>query len=208
MFWMKQSKKGTEPSSVAKMAIGCFILGLSFVVMVLGANAIGDGRGSWLWPVACVFAVTVGELYLSPIGLSYKAIAEQVAAQISIASYVPVDPKAPFQKLKPREVRKVGEDVMKIAWKEGHESELGAYLLRDHCRCATCRNELTGEKVLPPGSVPRDITILKQEVIGNYALAFVFSDGHSTGIYSYPYLREICPCCVEAPGGSHVIQTH
>lgn len=70
MFWMKQSKKGTEPTSVGKMAIGCFILGISFIVMVWGANVIGDGKGSWLWPVVCVFAVTVGELYLSPIGLS------------------------------------------------------------------------------------------------------------------------------------------
>jgi POT family proton-dependent oligopeptide transporter len=70
MFWMRQSKKGTEPSSVAKMAIGCVILGLSFIVMVAVAGHMDAGKGSWVWPVVCTLALTVGELYLSPIGLS------------------------------------------------------------------------------------------------------------------------------------------
>lgn len=70
MFWVRQARKGTEPSSVAKMAIGSFILGLSFIVMVIGARAIGADKGSWFWPVFCTLLLTVGELYLSPIGLS------------------------------------------------------------------------------------------------------------------------------------------
>ncbi len=70
MFWIRQSKKGTEPSSVSKMAIGCIILGLSFIVMVVVASTMGDGKGSWIWPVFCTLLLTVGELYLSPIGLS------------------------------------------------------------------------------------------------------------------------------------------
>ena len=70
MFWLRQAKRGTEPSSVSKMAIGCIILGLSFIVMVVGANVVGDGKGSLLWPVACTAMLTVGELYLSPVGLS------------------------------------------------------------------------------------------------------------------------------------------
>ncbi|KFE63322.1 peptide MFS transporter [Hyalangium minutum] len=69
-FWAMQAKKGSEPSSVAKMAIGCFILGGSFIVMVAGASIVGDGKGSLFWPVFCTMLLTVGELYLSPIGLS------------------------------------------------------------------------------------------------------------------------------------------
>lgn len=69
IFWMRQNKKGTEPSSVAKMSIGSFILGLSFIVMVFVASQ-GDAKGSWVWPVLCTFLLTIGELYLSPIGLS------------------------------------------------------------------------------------------------------------------------------------------
>ena len=68
--WKQQQAKGTEPSSVAKMAIGCIILGLSFIVMVVGANVVGSGKGSILWPFACTAMLTVGELYLSPVGLS------------------------------------------------------------------------------------------------------------------------------------------
>jgi POT family proton-dependent oligopeptide transporter len=70
MFWNWQAKRNKAPSSVAKMAIGCVFLGLSFIVMVIGAHYIGDGKGSWFWPVFCTLIITVGELYLSPIGLS------------------------------------------------------------------------------------------------------------------------------------------
>ena len=70
MFWRWQKQRGTEPSTVSKMAIGCFILGISFIVMVVGAQVVGDGQGSLFWPVACTLLLTIGELYLSPIGLS------------------------------------------------------------------------------------------------------------------------------------------
>lgn len=70
IFWRRQAKKGTEPSSVSKMAIGCFILGASFIVMIVGAKLVGTGKGSMFWPLFCTFLLTIGELYLSPIGLS------------------------------------------------------------------------------------------------------------------------------------------
>ncbi len=70
MFWRWQARKGKEPSSVVKMAIGCAVLGLSFIVMVVGAQMVGQGKGSLFWPVFCTLLLTVGELYLSPIGLS------------------------------------------------------------------------------------------------------------------------------------------
>ena len=53
IFWTWQARRGREPSSVAKMAIGSFILGLSFIVMVVGAGVVGSGKGSWFWPVFC-----------------------------------------------------------------------------------------------------------------------------------------------------------
>ncbi len=69
-LWKRQERVGKEPTSVAKMAIGSIILGLSFIVMIWGAMVVGGGKGSWLWPVSCTLLLTVGELYLSPIGLS------------------------------------------------------------------------------------------------------------------------------------------
>ena len=70
MFWIRQAKKNKEPSSVSKMAIGSIILGLSFIVMVVGVAYMGPEKGSWFWPVFCTLLLTIGELYLSPIGLS------------------------------------------------------------------------------------------------------------------------------------------
>ena len=32
------------------------------------------------------------------------------------------------------------------------------------------------------------------EAVGNYAIRIQWSDGHSTGIYSYEHLRKVCPC--------------
>jgi len=69
-LWVRQARKKKEPSSVAKMAIGCAVLGISFLVMVLAARALGNGKGSVNWLVLTMVLVTVGELYLSPIGLS------------------------------------------------------------------------------------------------------------------------------------------
>ena len=71
MFWGWQDKRGQEPSSVTKMGIGCMLLGGAFVVMIAASKAVGAGeRGSLLWLLATTWLVTIGELYLSPIGLS------------------------------------------------------------------------------------------------------------------------------------------
>lgn len=69
-LWARQAQKGTEPSAVAKMAMGCFLLGASFLLMVAAAGAIGEGKGSLLWLLGTTAVFTVGELYLSPVGLS------------------------------------------------------------------------------------------------------------------------------------------
>ena len=70
VIWRRQAARGKEPSSVSKMVIGCFVLGLSFIVMIVGANVVGTGKGSPMWLVMCTLMLTIGELYLSPIGLS------------------------------------------------------------------------------------------------------------------------------------------
>jgi POT family proton-dependent oligopeptide transporter len=71
VLWERQAKKGTEPSSVAKMAIGCFVLGISFLVMILPAKLVDrGGMASMWWLIGCTGMLTLGELYLSPVGLS------------------------------------------------------------------------------------------------------------------------------------------
>lgn len=70
MFWAWQQSRNAEPSSVTKMAIGTVLLGISYLAMAGGALLIGDGKGSLFWPVVATGLLTIGELYLSPIGLS------------------------------------------------------------------------------------------------------------------------------------------
>jgi len=52
---------------------------------------------------------------------------------------------------------------------------------------------MTGERILDPADVPDDLTITDMSLVGNYAIRIHFSDGHSTGIFSWTYLREIAP---------------
>jgi POT family proton-dependent oligopeptide transporter len=72
-FWGWQAKDGKEPTSVMKMALGLVLLGLGFIIMIVAANglAASDARRSILWLVGSTAIFTLGELYLSPIGLSF-----------------------------------------------------------------------------------------------------------------------------------------
>ena len=71
MLWAWQDKRGREPTSVVKMAMGCLLVGAGYVVMIGAALVVPpQARGSLFWLVSATFIVTVGELYLSPIGLS------------------------------------------------------------------------------------------------------------------------------------------
>ena len=70
-LWRRQAKRGAEPSTIRKMALGCFGLGAGNLVMVAAAALAGvDGKASWLWLLAYFAIVTLGELYLSPTALS------------------------------------------------------------------------------------------------------------------------------------------
>jgi DUF971 family protein len=89
-----------------------------------------------------------------------------------------------------------------IIWSDGHASHYDFPYLRDHCPCALCNDER--EKQAKIGQAPGSAAVLpmfKPKVaargataVGNYAVQIEFSDGHATGIYSFEYLREICPC--------------
>ena len=71
MFWARQDRRGKEPSSIAKMGIGCILLSAAFLVLIPPARELAvHPRASLLWLFACTFVLTIGEIYLSPIGLS------------------------------------------------------------------------------------------------------------------------------------------
>lgn len=71
IVWSSQAKRAKEPSSIAKMAIGCILLGVSFLVMIPPSHTVAGGaKVNMLWLAACIAILTVGEIYLSPVGLS------------------------------------------------------------------------------------------------------------------------------------------
>jgi len=67
-LWRRQGRN--EPSTVMKLAIGCFLNAASWLIMLAAAHVAGAGQTSWLWLFAFFAVITVGELYLSPTGLS------------------------------------------------------------------------------------------------------------------------------------------
>lgn len=94
----------------------------------------------------------------------------------------------------PKDLVKVKDEALRVVWADGHVSVYPFRLLRLECRCAFCRNELTGERTLDPITVPEDVKGLHAGLVGNYGLQVSYSDGHSTGIYTFDSLRELCPC--------------
>jgi DUF971 family protein len=91
----------------------------------------------------------------------------------------------------PLEVRRDPEQrVVRISWSDGHEGESAFAHLRGWCPCATCQGH-SGQKRYVGGN---NDDLERIATVGRYALSFVWGDGHETGIYSYPYLRELCQC--------------
>ena len=71
MVWARQARRGKEPSSVSKMGIGCILLASAFLVLIPPARELSiHPKASLWWLTACTFVLTLGEIHLSPIGLS------------------------------------------------------------------------------------------------------------------------------------------
>ena len=109
------------------------------------------------------------------------------------------------QRKKPTAVKihvKTGAGV-DISWADGHASHYDFPFLRENCPCATCNDERAKKDSSPavrqlsspllPMYKPKPRAQSASQV-GNYAIQISFNDGHSTGIFSYDYLRTLCPC--------------
>jgi POT family proton-dependent oligopeptide transporter len=69
-LWKRQSERGREPSTVLKMAYGCFGTAAAYLIMAAAALAAGGDRASVLWLLAYFVVLTIAELYISPTSLS------------------------------------------------------------------------------------------------------------------------------------------
>ena len=69
-FWSWQSGHGREPCILSKMSIGCSLVVLSYLILALAAWFAQGDKASALWLFLYFAIITIGELYLSPLGLS------------------------------------------------------------------------------------------------------------------------------------------
>jgi DUF971 family protein len=87
----------------------------------------------------------------------------------------------------------IGEELA-LSFTDGEEAYLPLALLRRACPCASCQGEPDAlGRVLKPVVEygPRAFELQKFETVGGYALQLYWADGHSTGIYSYSYLKRL-----------------
>lgn len=81
-----------------------------------------------------------------------------------------------------------------LLFSEGLEAYLSLPLLRRSCPCAVCQGEPDAlGRVLRPTVAygPRAFELDRFEGVGGYAIQLFWADGHSTGIYSYSYLKRL-----------------
>ena len=86
-----------------------------------------------------------------------------------------------------------------INWIDKHESTYTFHSLRAICPCAECKvayGDATDRQHANPATDRRedDLNLVNVSAVGAYALQFVWSDGHSAGIYSWDLLRSACNC--------------
>jgi DUF971 family protein len=115
------------------------------------------------------------------------------------------------------------DERLEIDWADGRRCVYPVTYLRSMCPCAQCRTVRQGEAPAPPASPPasapagaqasgqaqparkkpvltilpgnyaRPLHAVAAEPVGNYGIKIEWSDNHGSGIYSFQYLREICP---------------
>ncbi len=96
---------------------------------------------------------------------------------------------------------------VKIVWGDAHESVYAVAALREKCPCATCKGthgapttlvrQSRGGLPIVTGKNPAQqaaVTVKRTDPVGGYAIRFTWADGHDAGLFSFRYLRSICPC--------------
>ncbi|MDJ0974799.1 MAG: DUF971 domain-containing protein [Planctomycetota bacterium] len=82
---------------------------------------------------------------------------------------------------------------LRINWSDGEESAYEGSYLRMICPCAACRGHGPGQVPAPTAEQCAGVRVTNAEGVGSYAIRFDFSDGHTTGIFAFDFLRKNRP---------------
>lgn len=94
---------------------------------------------------------------------------------------------------RPIEISRHGAHDVAIRWNSGQTAVYPARFLRGRCPCATCVDEMTGKRIVTESILPILVYPKRIEPVGRYAIQIFWSDGHSTGIYTWERLFEMLP---------------
>jgi DUF971 family protein len=96
--------------------------------------------------------------------------------------------------MRPLDVQPIG-DQLAIKWDDGTESFVSLEKMRRHCPCASCAGEtdIMGNVYKGPNRPlgPNAFKLVRISNVGGYAISPYWADGHSTGHYSYDYLKRL-----------------
>lgn len=96
--------------------------------------------------------------------------------------------------MRPTDIQHIGEELA-IKWEDGTENFITLEKLRRSCPCAGCKGEvdIMGNVYKNPEKplLAASFRLVRIDPVGGYAVQPVWSDGHSSGIYSFEYLHRI-----------------
>jgi DUF971 family protein len=95
--------------------------------------------------------------------------------------------------------KKAQQPYLEIEWSDDTKCQYPLSHLREACPCAECRggHANMGLEHAPDNLLTltpaRSYSVVELQQVGNYAIQFVWNDGHSAGIYAWEFLYYICP---------------
>ena len=101
--------------------------------------------------------------------------------------------------MQPVKIKLIEDKYLFIEWDDNSESKISLQKMRSLCPCATCLAQKENQsKNYIPLLLGSQITVKNIEVVGTYAIQITWQDGHNTGIYEYPFLKNLANDSIQA----------
>lgn len=101
--------------------------------------------------------------------------------------------------MQPVKIKLIEEKYLFIEWDDNSGSKISLQKMRSLCPCATCLAQRDNQsKNYISSLLSSQITVKNIEVVGTYAIQISWQDGHNTGIYEYPFLKNLATDSIQA----------